>query len=642
LATLPLITLILAETWIPTRMGIPPWPAFHLGLAAGLVIWGRWRVFAPAAVGLALGHGLAAALSAEPPLLPLPVTWPDAAHPMLVATAEVLGLLLVIATLGPHRARIISGRVEVSDAVRLIGVTLPAAVVPTVGLVVVAVFLWNVPLDVTVLRVIAGSMLGLLAATPLTIALLPSRHHARAYRCHCPNPFTPMLAMGSLIVIGLLPFAGGPDPFRTMAIASVLAVGVLSWLALVSGWMATGMGMVVFSLAATTTSGLASRGDLFVHGESAVTLLPAFVIAILLASTMETRFRDRRRLTERHDELQSLIDATGVAFMRVDPEGRVLHANAAARHLANSRGATCNTLARCFSDTTTRRLRRAMELAADGRPRETAVQISIDGRRLEHHVVCTPLGDDRDGIRAFSIVLVDLRHRSRRERERRQRGHEQVRSLAHAYVHEVNSLAMEIGGAASLARETSEDTAVGRVFAGIEQSCESASRRVRRMHHLARSGFGPARPLDIGCVATARLRDAETTGRVHLDAIEIDPEATAAIDAEFAEFIFDEFVQNAVDAALGAVPTLSVSIGSSHRRPDTTDLVLRDDGPGIEDSILTTIGRSLISTKGRGRGFGLRAMFAGVKDAGGSMSVESSDGGTTIRIALPKAAAVLV
>ncbi len=62
LATLPLIVLILAESWIPTRMGIPPWPAFHLGLAAGLVIWGHWRVFAPIAVGLALGHGLAATL----------------------------------------------------------------------------------------------------------------------------------------------------------------------------------------------------------------------------------------------------------------------------------------------------------------------------------------------------------------------------------------------------------------------------------------------------------------------------------------------------------------------------------------------------------------------------------------------------
>ncbi len=561
---------------------------------------------------------------------------------MLVTSAEVLGLLLVVATLGPHRARIISGRVEVSDAVRLVGVTLPAAMVPTVGLVVVAVFLWNVPLDDTVLRVIAGSMLDLLAATPLTIALLPSRHHARAYRCHCTNPLAPMLAMGSLVAIGLLPFVGGPDPFRTMAIASVLAVGVLSWLALASGWMATGMGILVFSLVATTTSGFASRGDLLVHGESAVTLLPAFIIAILLASTMETRFRDRRRLTERHDELQSLIDATGVAFMRVDPEGRVLHANAAARHLANSRGATCDTLTRCFSETTNRRLRRAMELAQDGRPRETAVQISIDGRGLEHHVVCTPLGDDRDGIRAFSIVLVDLRHRSRREHQRRRRRHEQVRSFAHAYVHEVNSLAMEICGAASLARETSEDTAVGRVFAGIEQSCDSASRRVRRVHHLARPGFSPTRTLDIGCIATARLHDAEATGRVHLDTIEIDPEATAAIDAEFAEFIFDEFVQNAVDAALGPMPTLSASIGSRDRHPDTTDLVLRDNGPGIDASILPAIGRSLVSTKGHGRGFGLRAMFAGVQDAGGSMSVESDHTGTTIRIALPNSPALLV
>jgi nitrogen-specific signal transduction histidine kinase len=66
-------------------------------------------------------------------------------------------------------------------------------------------------------------------------------------------------------------------------------------------------------------------------------------------------------------------------------------------------------------------------------------------------------------------------------------------------------------------------------------------------------------------------------------------------------------------------------------------LKLREDGPGIPPGLHQDLGRRLISTKGRGRGFGLRAIFEGVKQAGGTSSLDSSGTGTTLTVRLPLA-----
>ena len=46
--------------------------------------------------------------------------------------------------------------------------------------------------------------------------------------------------------------------------------------------------------------------------------------------------------------------------------------------------------------------------------------------------------------------------------------------------------------------------------------------------------------------------------------------------------------------------------------------------------------RSFISTKGNGRGLGLRAITTGVRAAGGRLRIESNTHGTVLRVNLPR------
>jgi two-component system sensor kinase FixL len=230
-----------------------------------------------------------------------------------------------------------------------------------------------------------------------------------------------------------------------------------------------------------------------------------------------------------------------------------------------------------------------------------------------------------------------MRIRERRERAARRRRVEQTQSVASALVHDINNLAMAIGGAASLARETSDDTAVGRVFERIERQCEDASRRSLRVRHLATTSIGNGRAIDLSSLLNERVRTMAATRSMIVGSLVMEPDLAVNIDPAIAEFIVDEFIQNAIDAAEDGVPSISLSIGRSFDDPTMVELTLADDGPGIAEELRPNLGRRIVSTKGRGRGFGLRQIFKSVKRVGGNARIESSDRGTTLRVRLPHA-----
>jgi|HubBroStandDraft_6_1064221.scaffolds.fasta_scaffold87555_3 two-component system sensor histidine kinase RegB len=93
-------------------------------------------------------------------------------------------------------------------------------------------------------------------------------------------------------------------------------------------------------------------------------------------------------------------------------------------------------------------------------------------------------------------------------------------------------------------------------------------------------------------------------------------------------------VTNAQDAS---APTAAVVI-SVHRRGGMLAVVIRDRGRGIPDEVKARVGEPFFTTKapGRGMGLGLFLARAVVEGVGGSLQIDSAEGGgTEVRVKLP-------
>ena len=93
-------------------------------------------------------------------------------------------------------------------------------------------------------------------------------------------------------------------------------------------------------------------------------------------------------------------------------------------------------------------------------------------------------------------------------------------------------------------------------------------------------------------------------------------------------------VTNAQDAS----PATSAVVVTAHLDTDTLAVTIRDRGPGIAADVMARIGEPFFTTKapGRGMGLGLFLARAVIEGVGGSMQIDSNDGGgTEVRVRLP-------
>jgi two-component system sensor histidine kinase RegB len=93
-------------------------------------------------------------------------------------------------------------------------------------------------------------------------------------------------------------------------------------------------------------------------------------------------------------------------------------------------------------------------------------------------------------------------------------------------------------------------------------------------------------------------------------------------------------VTNAQDAS----PPNAAVLVSVYRRASTLAVVIRDRGNGIADDVKARIGEPFFTTKapGRGMGLGLFLARAVVEGVGGSLQIDSAEGGgTEVRVKLP-------
>lgn len=608
-------SLVLARAVAPT-----PFAWLPLGVAAGLVLRFGWKVAIPG--GIATGPWL---LGLHEPLLDsLPPTTIVIAMLALGGTTS-LGLLLLRFVMGRAGREISRGLVTLPDGIRLILVGIPVTVIPILATWLAIENRSGGDGAESSMNFALTQMLGLFSALPITLTLLPGGSGCFTYRCHSDRLVR--VAPGVMLLIGTVVASwwAPADPTRAVHLAfGTAAVISVMWLATHSGWFAASMATLMLSFV--------DAQDAF--GNTAM-LLPLMGFLIMFAASMEQRFREIAVVSDKHLELESLLGATGAAMLELDREGKVLFRNDAATRLtehldpADGKGMI---FLDAFDDRSRRLIRAATSVALSGRRRECEVSIrSSEGPRIMCLAVCTPLHDADQRVRGCSIVLLDLTSTRRREMSRRRRQEHEFESLANALVHDVNNFAMAVGGAVSLAREESGDR-LGDVLENIENSCIETARRTQRIKHVVPHRQQP-RLVDLGRITSERLRRHHRQGRISIATITCDPGTVVDVPESFADFIVDEFISNAIDAQATKCPEIALSC----REVDGGEVELKigDNGPGIPPNVQERIGTTFVTTKGGGRGLGLRAITSSVRAAGGRLRIDSSPRGTVLFITLP-------
>lgn len=610
-------------TTVSTSSVFPWLPA---GIAAGLTLrhGSRYAVLGGLTLAAAAGGGFFG--EAEFPASSSSREWlPATVMIVLLSVGHAISLALLPRIMGRAGKRILAGQVTSGDATRFVFVAMPLVGLP-IALLTANWSIGTGDYPTATLETTVSIMLGLLATMPITVALLPDAEGRRVYRCHSNQSrrFIPAILMVATMFGTWWAPDVNHDPVRLLFISALLAS--FSWLATQSGWFACSMALVMVAFCEPTSA----------FGSSLM-LLPIMAFGLFIAATMEEHFRNEIHARDQNEQVTALLHATSAAMIEIDLAGRLRFENQAAIDLFSSAPFPAKLgepLAGMFEPRSRRRILAAIRVALSGQPRECEVSIRNErGNSPMHLAVLTPLHRGSFGIHGCSVVLLDLASTQERARLRELRQERTFTSLAHAIVHDVNDFAMEVGGVASLARDQADET-VGEVLAGIEEKCLQAARRTDRIRHIVQIGDN-ARIIDVGLVAGERLYHHHHGERIRIGVLASEPDTNVRMTESFARFIVDEFVENAIEASSTGLPEIALTCRS--HADGRIELQIGDDGPGIPRSIRHQVGKNFVSTRGGGRGLGLRAVFAGVKSTGGRVQITSGEWGTVLKILLPAA-----
>jgi len=222
--------------------------------------------------------------------------------------------------------------------------------------------------------------------------------------------------------------------------------------------------------------------------------------------------------------------------------------------------------------------------------------------------------------------------------------------MAGSIAHDFNNYLMEIRGNIELALEGSEERQrLERLRAAIAGSERAAE---RTQHLLASAGETRIVPqaVDLGSVVRSVV---DRHARRHPDqarpVLELDGTGPwVQGDAELLVQALEHLLENATESIpAGRRGSIHVRVGTSvpagrGRDPGETswaEVLVRDDGEGMDDTTLQRVFDPFFSTKFVGRGLGLTIVQRTVERHGGTIQIRSRPGtGTSARLRLPLAA----
>ncbi|MDH5527210.1 MAG: PAS domain S-box protein [Nitrospirota bacterium] len=372
---------------------------------------------------------------------------------------------------------------------------------------------------------------------------------------------------------------------------------------------------------------------------------------------------DRRAAEEAlhalHRQTDLILSTVAEGIYGLNPDGITTFANPAAAHLT---GWTVEELAgRSQHDT-------IHHSHADGSPYDRAdcpIFRSIregttchvtdevfwrkDGTSFPVEYTVTPILDD-SAVSGAVVTFRDVTERRRAEAELRSAQRMQaLGNLAGGIAHSLNNLLLPIGTLSQITRDELEpEDESWQNLDRVMQASKRAADLTNRILTFSRYDEPRMEMIDLPALISDTLelirRTTPSSIRIYAN-IDRDAGITLA-DAGQLESVVMNLVSNSVDALADQPGDIVVSV--THGDPDdngfadgSVNISITDTGPGIPEKIRERVFDPFFTTKpvGKGTGLGLAMAHGIVTRHGGIITIAENNGGASIRIRLPRAAA---
>jgi signal transduction histidine kinase len=177
-------------------------------------------------------------------------------------------------------------------------------------------------------------------------------------------------------------------------------------------------------------------------------------------------------------------------------------------------------------------------------------------------------------------------------------------------------------------------------YAELDKDFEQEMSRLERMVKIL-SSFNTVGPIqlfsnDLNSIARERLEHhakAANKAGVNLETDLDDKGCPSQVNMETIGWVFDQIIKNALEVSTKG-QTIHIR---SLRRGDHCEMIIADEGPGIQPEHLQNIFKPFFTTKEGGQGLALAGCRKILSDLGGDILVESKQGaGATFTIVIPR------
>ena len=279
---------------------------------------------------------------------------------------------------------------------------------------------------------------------------------------------------------------------------------------------------------------------------------------------------------------------------------------------------------------------------------------ALDGEQRLILLSTAPVLDEDGTISGALVVNQDITDRKRLEAQLHQAMKmEAIGRLAGGVAHDFNNLLTGIMGNVELAMlDLSPGDPLFEVLIEVGDAAGSAAELTRQLLAFSRKQLIRPKVLDLNDVLVKlhRMLGRIIGEHIELETIAGDGLGAVRVDPGQFEQILVNLAVNARDAMPGggrlSIVTENVELGEAYcrRNPDATCgrfvmLAVCDTGQGMDTETKSHLFEPFFTTKpkGIGTGLGLATIYGAVRQAGGSVEVESEVGkGTTFRVFLPR------